>query len=62
MTIDEMIVKYSGNVVLDSEFDEIVLSEYVEHTENNGRSGIDPRLEWFTVYFIDGREMDVYYH
>lgn len=61
MIIDEMISLYDCNVVSESEFDDIAYSENVNCVEYNGHSGNDSRLEWYTVYFIDGREMDIYF-
>ena len=61
MTIDEMIIFYDCNVVSESEFDDISYDENVMCVEYNGHSSNDPRLEWYTVYFTDGREMDIYF-
>lgn len=34
--------------------------ETVERVEFNGVSGIDGKSNWYTVYYTDGKEEDVY--
>lgn len=36
--------------------------EDVERVENNGISGIDGKSTWYTVYYTDGSEKDVYWN
>lgn len=59
--IDEMISTYSGEILSGLEFDYIEYNEFVTEVQYNGHSGNDPKREWYTVYFIDGREMDIYF-
>lgn len=51
---------YEGLKLNDEEFEEIEFSEYVATVENNGNSGVNPFLTWYTVYSNDGCEFDIY--
>ena len=42
------------------ELEEIEEREDVERVENNGVSGQDGKSIWYTVYFTDGTEEDIY--
>jgi len=57
----EQIEALSGQIVTDDQFEEIEQHEEVARVENNGNSGSIPGATWYTVYFVDGEEMDIYY-
>lgn len=60
MNIKTIIEKYEGNILDDEEYEELCFEQCVERIEWNGMSGMHPGLNWHTIYFIDGREIDVY--
>ena len=43
-----------------AELEDIELREDVKEVEFNGISGQDGASEWYTIYYIDGTEEDVY--
>ena len=57
----EQIEALSGQIVTDDQFEKIEVHEEVERVENNGNSGRIPGATWYTVYFTDGEEIDIYY-
>lgn len=57
----EQIEALSGQIVNNEQFEEIEQYEEVEKVENNGNSGRIPGATWYTVYFTDGEEIDIYY-
>lgn len=42
------------------QMEEIELMENVEKVECNGNSGRDVNATWYTVYYTDGTEEDIY--
>lgn len=60
MNITAIIEKYEGKILSYGEFVVLGFDECVEYIKYNGRSGIDNSLDWHTVCFVDGREIDVY--
>lgn len=56
----EQIMELEGMKVTDEQFCDIEESECVADVQNNGNSGIDPDLTWYTVAFEDGDEIDIY--
>ena len=46
--------------VTDEQMEEIEEREDVERVECNGNSGRDVNATWYTVYYTDGTEEDVY--
>lgn len=48
------------NFVTIEELNEMEEMERVDRVENNGVSGIDGNSVWYTVYYRDGEEEDVY--
>lgn len=57
----ERIEALNGKIVTAEQFEEIEQSAEVARVENNGGSGRYPSCTWYTVYFTDGEEMDIYY-
>lgn len=51
----------NGAVVTSEQFDEIWEHEEVARIENHGYSGSIPGATWYTVYFTDGEETDIYF-
>ena len=43
------------------QFEAIAEHEEVDRVENNGYSGYIIGAIWYTVYFTDGEEMDIYF-
>lgn len=60
MNIKTIIEKYEGKILDDEEYEELCFEECLERIAWNGRSGMHPGLNWHTIYFIDGREIDIY--
>lgn len=60
MNIEIIIEKYEGKTLDYEELDELGFEECVECIEYNGRSGIDSRLDWYSIYFINGQSIEVY--
>lgn len=50
----------NGAVVTREQFEAIEEHEEVERVENNGISG-NISATWYTVYFTDGEETDIYF-
>ncbi|HFD2052229.1 MAG: hypothetical protein KHZ90_08600 [Veillonella parvula] len=44
------------------QLEELEEREDVKKLESNGISGIDGRSTWYTVYYTDGTEKDVYWN
>jgi hypothetical protein len=60
MNIETIIEKYEGNILNEEEFEELCFEECVERIEWNGWCGMYPGLRWYTIYFIDGQDIDVF--
>jgi len=57
----EQIEALNGEIVTAEQFEEIEQSAEVARVENNGNSGRIPGATWYTIYFTDDEEMDIYY-
>lgn len=51
----------NGRVISREEFEIIEENQEVANVENNGSSGTIPGATWYTVYFTDGEEIDIYF-
>lgn len=52
---------FDEKVVAREEFEMIEEHEEVARVENNGSSGSMPGATWYTVYFTDGEEINIYF-
>lgn len=57
----EQIELLRGEIVAPEQLEEIEESIEVDRVESNGNSGRYPNCIWYTVYFTDGEEIDIYY-
>lgn len=55
--VDEMIEKYDGSTVIDSELDDIWENVLVKNVDNMGWRATET---WWSVEFINGSTMDIY--
>ena len=51
----------NGEIVTREQFEEIEEHEEAARGENNGNSGNIPGATWYTIYFTDGEEADIYF-
>lgn len=60
MKFKELKNKYEGKEITQEEFEEIEENEEVREVENNGISGQNLNLIWYTVYSQNEDEFNIY--
>ena len=56
------IERLNRTAITRKQFEEIKEHEEVEKIKNNGSSGSKLGTTWYTVYFTDGQEIDIYFY